>query len=90
MYNVQPGIIIDYATGNNWLSGEDIEATRPAESENDASGEYVLNTNTKKVHLPTCSNVSDISDANKHEYVGRLQDLIDGGYSPCGICKPAA
>lgn len=90
VYNVQPGIVIDYATGDSWLSGEDIEATRPTESETEVNQSYVINKNTKKVHLPTCSKVGDISEANKQEYVGSLQDLVNGGYSPCGICKPAA
>ena len=90
VYNVQPGIVIDYATGDSWLSGEDVEDTKPTDDAEESSGEYVMNTNTKKVHKSTCSKVDDISEANKQKYVGSLQDLIDNGYSPCGICKPAA
>ena len=29
-----------------------------------------------------------ISEANKLVYVGFAEDLVDAGYSPCGICNP--
>ena len=98
VYNVQPGIVIDYATGNSWLSGEKIEDSESIDppssgTSGDAVGEektYVLNTNTKKVHLPTCSSANSMSEANRQEYTGVLQDLLDEGYEGCGICKPAA
>lgn len=93
VYNVQPGIVIDYATGNSWLSGEKPENTDTNKPTDDATGEeknYVLNTNSKKIHLPTCSSVGKISEANRQEYTGNIQDLIDNGYEGCGTCKPAA
>jgi len=96
VYNVQPGIVIDYSTGNSWLSGENVEDTDSSESTESTDGlegeekTYVLNTNTKKVHLPTCSSANKISEANRQEYTGSLQDLFDDGYEGCGTCKPAA
>ena len=77
-YNVQPGVVIDYATGESWLEGE----TAPAETV------YVLNTNSKKFHLPDCSGAQSISGANRQEYAGSREALLEQGYSPCGICKP--
>ena len=89
-YNVQPGIVIDYATGENRLSGE-----KPAETSDTAAGttgnetkDYILNTNTKKFHDPDCSSAAQTSEANKQAYTGTRQSLIDDGYSPCGVCKP--
>ena len=93
VYNVQPGIVIDYATGNSWLSGEKPENTDDNKPTDDAVGEekeYVLNTSSKKVHLPTCSGANSMNEANRQEYTGSLQDLLDDGYTVCGICKPAA
>ena len=49
---------------------------------------YVLNTNTKKFHLPTCSSASSMSSANRAEQTTTRQNLIDNGYSPCSLCKP--
>mgnify|MGYP002534874096 CR=1 FL=1 len=78
-YNVQPGVEIDYATGESWLEGETQES---------GSVQYVINTNTGKFHLPDCSSVADIKAGNRQDYTGDRQSLIDQGYSPCGICKP--
>ncbi len=86
VYNVQPGIIIDYATGNNWLSGETPETAAPTEAP--VPDEFVFNKKTKKVHLPTCSGAKSISEDNKGVYKGKLADLLAMGYSACGTCKP--
>ena len=50
--------------------------------------DYVLNTNSKKFHIPgkTCSN--RIGENNREEYHGTRNELIANGYSPCGTCKP--
>lgn len=93
VYNVQPGIVIDYATGENWLSGEEVpeksEATEP-DGDGDAEQTYILNTNSKKIHKSSCANADDISESNREEYTGDLEDLIVDGYTACGTCKPAA
>ena len=99
-YNVQPGVAIDYATGDSWLEG-DAPASSGSDSsvvqEETSSGststaeqeqEYVLNTSSKKFHLPDCSGVTSMSPENRQDYTGTRQSLIDQGYSPCGTCKP--
>ena len=84
-YNVQPGIVIDYAIGDSWLEEED----QPQETTNASEGTaYVININSGKFHLPTCSSVEDMSPSNRQDYVGDRQELLDQGYTPCGICKP--
>ena len=98
-YNVQPGVVIDYATGDSWLE-EDAPAGVGGSSsaQEDTSGgdtsaaeqeeTYVLNTSSKKFHRPDCSGVDSMNQANRQDYTGTRQSLIDQGYSPCGICKP--
>lgn len=49
---------------------------------------YVLNTNTKKFHLPTCSSVKDMKDKNKQEVTCSRDEVIDMGYVPCKRCNP--
>ncbi len=90
VYNVQPGITINYATGASYLSG-----TQPEENENESGGAteeneqtYILNTASKKFHYPTCSGVAGMKVENKSEYTGTREELITDGYSPCGTCKP--
>lgn len=84
-YNVQPGIVIDYATGNSRIA-EGNENT-PGTSD-DVIMDYVLNTNTMRFHKPTCSSVSTMSEKNKSYFTGTRSELISKGYTPCGNCKP--
>lgn len=91
-YNVQPGCEINYANGDNWLSSKPVPSnTNTTTNGNSTSSQgtrYIINKNTKKFHLPTCSNAQSMSENNKGEYIGTREDMINQGYSPCGICKP--
>lgn len=85
VYNVQSGVEIDYMTGDSKLT----EAGGSESSEQDsAEGEYILNTNTKKFHLPDCSSVTDMDEDNREGFSGSREELIDMGYEPCGHCNP--
>ena len=79
-YNNQPGISINYATGDSTLSESSGTMTDQQE--------YVMNTSSMKFHLPSCSSVSSIKDENKATYQGPREDLIAEGYEPCGRCNP--
>ena len=81
-YNVQPGITIDYATGESRLSDDNGETRAPEEMD------YVLNTKTKKFHHTWCNSVTDMSEANKATFHGYRSDLLDQGYAACGSCQP--
>ena len=91
-YNVQPGITIDYATGESWLSGEEggnagNEEQTPDNNGGEEGPKYILNTSSKKVHIPTCGSVSTMVDKNKQEYNGELADILSQGYAKCGACN---
>lgn len=83
-YNVQPGVTIDYATGDSALAGE----TPTGETDQTGERDYVLNTGTKKFHLPDCASATDMKAANRQEYHGTREALLQQGYAPCGRCKP--
>ena len=82
VYNIQPGITIDYATGESWTDDSKTEENTEAEDG------YVLNTNTHKFHKENCESVRDIAGSNKEVYTGNREDLINMGYEPCERCKP--
>jgi DNA-entry nuclease len=84
-YNVQPGVEINYQTGESCLAGEAVEDA--AEQEEDTC-DYVLNTSSHKFHLPDCSGISGMKAENRQDYTGTREDLIAQGYAPCGICDP--
>ena len=111
-YNAQPGVKINYATGESELESgtvntqpkpqsekpatpvapskptENTPAPEPQQSTPQSQCDYVLNTNTKKFHLPSCSSADDIKATNRQEYSGNRDDLIAQGYVPCKRCDP--
>ena len=88
VYNVQPDITIDYATGENWETPENETAGNPSSGDTSGQQTYILNTNTRKFHLPDCSGAADIKGKNREEYTGTREKLTSQGYEPCGRCHP--
>lgn len=82
VYNVQPGVTIDYATGDSR------EAVGEAAGDSVTEVTYILNTGSKKFHQTSCSSVKTIKKENRETYTGNREDLLSQGYEPCGKCKP--
>jgi len=106
-YNVQPGIEIDYATGESRYIGEASTTSSSGGGSSVASvtiannvtpGDlttgtetaqtYVLNTNSKKFHYPSCSGVSTMSEKNKSIVTATHSELVSQGFTPCKQCNP--
>lgn len=96
-YNVQPGITIDYASGESAIAEEsqadtsdaaEADAESAAAAADTSENTYILNTNTRKFHRTGCSSVNKMSEKNKQTYTGSRDELIAEGYSPCKICNP--
>ena len=85
VYNNQPGVTIDYATGDNWA--DDQPQTQPAAQEPEGTL-YVLNTSSKKFHDETCARGQDIREENADTFRGSREELLQMGYVPAGCCKP--
>ncbi len=93
VYNAQPKIKINYATGgSSYIGGgsgstggnkPSVQPSKPA-----ASGKYILNINSKVFHRPTCSSVKRMSAKNKKVYNGKRSGVVNQGYRPCKVCKP--
>ncbi len=81
VYNNQPGVIIDYATGESRL--EEGSLSQPEDA-----GSYIMNTKSMKFHKSTCSQGKDIAAENQDTFQGDRQFLIDQGYVPAGCCDP--
>ena len=52
------------------------------------AGSYVLNTNSHKFHLPSCSSVETISPKNRKDVNESREQIIREGYAPCKRCNP--
>ena len=104
VYNVQPGITIDYLTGESRRTGEAappaaLPAPTPAAPESSepeapppeapaADVTYILNIRSMKFHAPDCSGAADIKETNRQTFSGTREEVIAQGYAPCGQCKP--
>lgn len=86
VYNNQPGVIIDYATGDNRAEGAVV--TEPVADEATDGNTYILNTNSQKFHAEDCAQAQSIKESNREIFTGDRENLINQGYSPSGCCKP--
>lgn len=87
MFNKQPGVTIDYRTGENWANDSDT----PAVDDEDVTIEnatYILNTGSMKFHEIGASCAPDPDSANYRLTDQTRDEVVDAGYNPCGICKP--
>ncbi len=101
-YNAQPGITIDYSSGNSKLINDTSENTtpkitekvsksttqKPTSNSSVEKADYVANTNTGKFHYPSCSSVDDMKEENKMLFNGTRDELVSDGYIPCKRCCP--
>ena len=93
-YNVQPGVEINYLTGENHLEGDEpiVDTEGVGEGEGEVTDEvtYVLNISSGKYHKPDCSGVKSMSEKNRRNFNGSLEQLLTEypSYKPCGTCKP--
>lgn len=95
LYNA--GAVV-YCTDNNGdivfqTDGQSITVSteknaKPETASEEVEADYVLNTNTKKFHLPKCSSVKKMKPENTSYFNGTKEELISYGYKPCGNCKP--
>ena len=88
-FNAQPGIAIDYATGNSHQDDSVVADASKSTTAAEANVQtYILNTNTKKFHKESCNSAKSMDASNKKIYTGSRQEIIDMGYEACGVCKP--
>lgn len=82
VYNAQPGVIIDYKTGESRLDEAAVsENTQPAVS-------YILNTATKRFHTAQCGQGMNTKQENREVFTGSREQLLAEGYTPAGCCDP--
>lgn len=84
----------DWSEAGGWNGSELWEDNRIEEKEeageqsNNISQTYVINTNSGKFHLPTCSSVQQMNAENREDSQLSRAELIEVGYEPCGRCNP--
>ena len=78
-------------TGENSRTQEAVQAQETVPIAADANPQgttYILNTNTKKIHYPSCKSVSQMSEKNKQATNQSVAELEAAGYESCKNCNP--
>lgn len=88
-YNVQPGIEIDYATGESrQISSVEASPSVTTLPQTTApSVTYIGNQNSHIFHYDWCESVSKMKDKNK-VYFSSREEAVNAGYKPCQRCNP--
>ena len=81
VYNVQPGVEIDYTSGESWLA----EAVA-GESEDPET--FVVNTSSGKFHLGSCPQADDIKAENRESFHTTRSQMLAWNFTPAGCCNP--
>ncbi len=82
-YNHQPGVLIDYKTGESMQDyREETTVTSSPETY------YILNTNSKKFHSSDCKQGQNVKQENCEKFYGSREDAMLFGYIPAGCCNP--
>lgn len=87
---IQSGNSLSSENSNNISTNHKNSTSTATITENNISTEYdyVINNNTKKFHVPSCSSVKQIKETNRQNFTGTRDELINKGYSPCKRCNP--
>ena len=95
VYNFQPGVLINYKTGESKLDDGTAIPDNSTETENggetdgtESTATYVINASTGKFHTPDCHYATSMKEENRQEFTGDRDELIEKNYSPCSTCKP--
>lgn len=82
-YNVQPGIKIDYLTGNSNFNKDGTKETAERESVT-----YIGNVNSKIFHRSDCESLEKMKRKNKVYFYSNKDKILADGYRPCKVCNP--
>lgn len=71
---------------NGVSNSEGTENNNARDTQNNVT--YILNTSSKKIHLPSCSVLSKTNEKNKENTSKSKEELESEGYTACKVCNP--
>ena len=81
VYNVQPGVEIDYISGESRLAA-------PVSADGEEAESYVVNTSSGKFHKESCSQWQSIKEENRQSFDTTRIQMIAWNFKPAGCCNP--
>lgn len=90
IFNIQPGITIDYKTGKSRIAKQGEETYGIGEAKDPfayTNKTYVINIKNNKYHDESCSSIKMMKDSNKKIINSTKEELEKQGYNPCNNCN---
>ena len=81
IYNVQPGVEINYADGSSQTAESAADPEEPAAS-------FVVNTASGKFHLESCPQADKIKEENREAFTAPRSQMLLWNFTPAGCCNP--
>ena len=81
VYNVQPGVEINYATGESTLA-------QSAEGSGENELTYVANNSSRKFHSADCAQAQSMKPENRERFTTTRSQMLSWGYEPAACCDP--
>ena len=81
VYNVQPGVDIDYTTGESSLAA-------PVAEEGEETETFVVNTSSRKFHKESCAQWQSIKEENRQIFDTTRNQMLAWDFKPAGCCNP--
>lgn len=81
VYNVQPGVEIDYGNGDSQLA-------EPLTSQGEPEKDYIVNMSSGKFHLDSCSQAENIKPENRESFTTTRSQMLAWAFVPAGCCNP--
>ena len=80
VYNVQPGVEIDYATGESWEAA-------PVAADGEKMEIFVVNVSSGKFHQQSCGQVKTIKEENRQVFETTRSQMLTWNFEQAGCCK---
>ena len=81
VYNVQPGVEIDYLSGESWLAA-------PVSADGEDTEIFVVNTSSGKFHTESCGQWQSIKEENRQTFDTTRSQMLAWSFEPAGCCNP--
>ena len=81
VYNVQPGVGINYGDGSS-------QALESAATPEEAQITYIANTSSRKFHTENCKQAADMKPENREVFTASRSQMLAWDFTPAGCCNP--
>lgn len=84
--DIEGTIILNIGNNSVNINNTSINISNNSETTEEVTLNYIININSKKIHLENCNSVTSMSEKNKEYFSGNIDELLNNGYEKCKNC----